>query len=188
MMSFREYVTYELSSQGKFNSILSQSLFPETITYSNNTINLIIEKIINTLHFQCYKNNKAVEIFKIAHDCATINFSITKNLDYNTILLKGSGVISELFGMSLLIVVEEIAQQTKSKNNTINYLMAAIAPIVLTTLNKINLQYSFSPKEMCNYLLNESTIKLNTHTNTNHYEQNNIFKKWFHFLYRKPIL
>lgn len=158
-MIFLDYVIYELNSHRNFSSIITKSLSDKNHTApASRAIHLIIHKILDALYIQFVINKKELEISRIAQDCSAINFDVNNHVGHDTIILKGNGIISELFGIKLIDAVEEIAFKTGIEKNIAKYLISAIAPIAMKTLNKIHLQKHFSSKEMSIFLLEETKI------------------------------
>lgn len=111
----------------------------------------IIDNAITAITFQCSYNNKFNEIFRIAKECAALNFNDILRVQPD-ILYKGKGANSEIFGINLVFIINEIADKNKLKNGVINTLIALITPAVLSSIYNVSIENRYTPNQLCNYL------------------------------------
>lgn len=153
--------TYRVISQlnNEKDLILSVSnYFQEPPSAIENAVCLITDIAIAALNFQCAQNKKTEEILRIGKECAILKFSTLFNDDLR-IIEKGRGINSEIFGVTLVDTIDEIAKRTQVRNKTVNFLMNAVIPAVLSVLHIISEEQNYSNADLCNYLKAASKYK-----------------------------
>ncbi len=149
-MDFKHRVISQLNNEKDL--ILSASdYFKEPSSAIESAVHLITDATITALNFQCEQNKKTSEIFKIGKECAFLKFSTLFSTDFH-IVEKGRGINSEIFGVTLVDTIDEIARKTQVRNKTVNFLMASITPAILSVLHLVSEEEHYSDADLCNYL------------------------------------
>ncbi|MCH5715308.1 hypothetical protein [Niabella hibiscisoli] len=149
-MDFKHRVISQLNNEKDL--ILSASdYFKEPSCAIESAVHFIIDATINALNFQCEHNKKTDEIFKIGRECAFLKFSTLFSADFH-IVEKGRGINSEIFGVTLVDTIDDIARQAQVRNKTVNFLMASITPAILSVLHVISEEEQYNNADLCNYL------------------------------------
>jgi hypothetical protein len=93
-------------------------------------INNIVKTTLSELNNRCKNPEKSVEFIRIARECASLSGPI-KLSSYQDILAKGRSLNSEIFGIELVNIIDQIAEETQLKRKMINTLMAITTPLTL---------------------------------------------------------
>ncbi|GAB3006281.1 hypothetical protein GCM10027051_01860 [Niabella terrae] len=160
-MDLKHYIQFQLNGTGNFSDSAAR-FYKEDRTKIDIATDLIIDHTINAMSFQCYQNNKTEELIKMARDCAGLNLNAFFMSGHEKILAKGKSVISEIFGVKHVNIVDSIASRSLLKNKTVNALTALVTPVALATLNQINHQKDYGADDMCRYLKKEVVAETET--------------------------
>jgi len=133
-MDFKNRVISQLNSENDLISSAS-SYFKEPPTYIKEVVDLITDATISAVNDQLAHNKKTDELFRIGKECSFLNFATVFSSDLN-IIEKGRGINSEIFGVGLVHIVEDISRKTSVRSSTVHSLMAFVTPAVLCTLHK----------------------------------------------------
>lgn len=115
---------------------------------------LIIQTIIKALSQQQHDSYKAGELYRIAKDCHRFQGALSFNNPQ--LHIKGKGANTEIFGVHLSAIVNEIAEKSASKNNSVNTLFSILTPAVLYNIYQVSVHNKFSIKQAHGYIKNLS--------------------------------
>lgn len=122
-----------------------QPLFVET------AVDNIIDNAVNAITIQCSNGKKFNEIYKIAKECASLNFENPISVQED-ILYRGRGANSEIFGMNLVFIINEIAAISNLKNSVINKLITLVTPAILSVIYNVSIDNCYTTDQLCDYL------------------------------------
>lgn len=109
------------------------SFFDEQAYKIEAAIESIISSTLSAINFQCSNNNKSIELARIAKECNMLSIN-ELSLSCKDFIVKGRSANSEIFGINLTQIVDQIATNNNLKRGAVNTLMSIITPALLSTV------------------------------------------------------
>lgn len=177
-MRMRDHILSILNTSGNFFSD-SSAYLQEKADNIEHAYDPILFTIFYAVQIQCVANKRTEEICRIAKECTSINFSL-RQYDYNsTHVIKGRGANSELFGNTLINVVNIISHQSGVKSSSVNKLFALLTPVILS-----DLYFNYKAK---NYTYKQLAAHLAVRVRGDKKLKNELKREMLSLLHKEPI-